>query len=32
MGIGWKEVAGIAGQGRPDAQTSQELSILSGFL
>ncbi|KLT44354.1 tricalbin [Cutaneotrichosporon oleaginosum] len=32
MGIGWKEVAGIAGQGRPDAQTAQELSILSGFL
>ncbi|BEI84326.1 hypothetical protein CcaverHIS002_0409300 [Cutaneotrichosporon cavernicola] len=32
MGIGWKEVAGVAGKGRPDAQTSQDLSILSGFL
>lgn len=32
MGIGWKEVAGISGQGKHDAETQQELSILSSYL
>lgn len=32
MGFGWKEVAGIEGKGVPDANTAEQLNILSAFL